>query len=84
MIRVYRLSAFSFEKIAPKEKAPQKEKGRFVAYAAGAATRRAVAFEKATQNNRRVRANKVLDKSKFTIQLYTNRAYLSTFGFSIK
>jgi hypothetical protein len=36
MIRVYRLSAFSFEKIAPKEKAPQKEKGRFVACAASA------------------------------------------------
>jgi hypothetical protein len=35
MIRVYRLSAFSFEEVAPKEKAPQKEKGRFVAYAAG-------------------------------------------------
>ena len=24
----YRLSAFSFEEVAPKEKAPQKEKGR--------------------------------------------------------
>ena len=31
-----------------------------------AATRRATAFEKAVQNNRRVRANKVLDKSKFS------------------
>ena len=70
MIRVYRLSAFSFEKIAPKEKAPQKEKGRLRSRRAGAATRRAVAFEKATQNNRRVRANKLRDKSKFEIQAH--------------
>ena len=38
-------NAFSFEKIAPKEKALQKENGRFCAHAA-----RAVAFEKAPQN----------------------------------
>ena len=38
MIRVYRLSAFSFEEVAPKEKAPQKEKGRM------SPARRAVTF----------------------------------------
>ena len=39
MTRIYRLSAFSFEKIAPKEKAPQKEKGRLRSRRAGATTR---------------------------------------------
>ena len=46
-----------------KEKALQKENAVF-AYAAGAATRRATAFEKAVQNNRWVKIE-LPDKSKF-------------------
>ena len=52
-----------------KEKALQKENAVF-AYAAGAATRRATAFEKAVQNNRWVQIE-LPDKSKFT-QFFKN------------
>ena len=48
-----------------KEKALQKENAVF-AYAASAATRRATAFEKAVQNNRRMQIE-LPDKSKFEI-----------------
>jgi hypothetical protein len=51
----YLISAFSFEKVAPKEKALQKENGRF--FCAHAA--RATAFKKAEQNNRLVSVNNV-------------------------
>jgi hypothetical protein len=54
--------AFSFEQVAPKEKALQKEKGVF------SPTRRATAFEKAVQNNpfgSREQRAQPFDKSKF-------------------
>ena len=56
---------------------------------AGTATRSAVAFEKATQNNRRVCANKVRDKSKFvtnnllTISVINGKMYLYNAKFGL-
>ena len=55
---------FFFDEASAKKKFPKRNAVSF-ACAAGAAARRATAFEKAVQNNRVVGANNVRDKSKF-------------------